>query len=215
MASKSTSWALLLLLAVCLVAGADAVTVAMENMCNFTVWPAAISAEEDDGPYGFELGAGRTGTFNFPEPPRRTVIWGRTGCHYDSDGFTCETGNCGELACSSSIEQTLMMLPRLKGTIPTIAYLSRYGNDEGMGNSAAAEDDDYRYTIFASLPMIFHREFFNLPMEFICITATGKPISRVRCMEPDCPDGGRQIGDGLLCPKTSSLKLTFCPDPRA
>ncbi|KAL6599913.1 hypothetical protein ACP70R_045564 [Stipagrostis hirtigluma subsp. patula] len=175
MASTSSSWALLLLLAVCLVAGADAVTVAIENMCNFTVWPAAFTTKEDDGPYGFELSAGRTGTFNFSEPLGRTAIWGRTDCGYDDSGsFECKIGDCGELACDISVEE---LIPRSVGRLrnPTVAYL----------NSTTAEADDYGYTILSS------RRLFNLPMEFSCINPTGDrdPISLVRCMEPNCPDG--------------------------
>ncbi|KAL6599917.1 hypothetical protein ACP70R_045568 [Stipagrostis hirtigluma subsp. patula] len=146
MASKCSSWALLLLLAVCLVAGADAVTVAIENMCNFTVWPAAAPLQEDGGPYGFELSAGRTGTFNFPEPPYRTVIWGRTDCGYDDGGrvFTCRSGDCGELACSS-IERLYHLNA---ATFPTFAFLDMYGGRR-IGNSTIVEDDLYGYTIIS------------------------------------------------------------------
>ncbi|CAD6266730.1 unnamed protein product [Miscanthus lutarioriparius] len=83
MAASSSS--ILLLLAATFTASASAATFTIKNNCGFTLNP------------------GGTWTINVPAGTSSGRVWGRTGCSFNGNSGSCQTGDCGgALACTLS-----------------------------------------------------------------------------------------------------------------
>uniref|UniRef100_A0A1E5WFX1 Thaumatin-like pathogenesis-related protein 1 n=1 Tax=Dichanthelium oligosanthes TaxID=888268 RepID=A0A1E5WFX1_9POAL len=86
------------LLLAAFVAGASAATFTVTNNCGSTVWPAATPVGG-----GRQLDAGGTWTFDVPAGTSSGRVWGRTGCSFNGNSGSCQTGDCaGALACTLS-----------------------------------------------------------------------------------------------------------------
>ncbi|KAJ1266573.1 hypothetical protein BS78_08G162400 [Paspalum vaginatum] len=95
MAAAASSVLFLLLAA--FVAGSSAATFTITNNCGFTVWPAGIPVGG-----GAQLGQGQTWTVNVP-PGTSGRFWGRTGCSFNGNSGSCQTGDCaGAFFCTLS-----------------------------------------------------------------------------------------------------------------
>jgi hypothetical protein len=102
--ATSTS-ALILLLAVSFVAGANATSFSITNQFPFTVWPAARPVGG-----GRQLNSGETWNLDIPAGTSTATIWGRTGCNFNGNSGRCATGDCnGALACALSGQPPLTL----------------------------------------------------------------------------------------------------------
>ncbi|XP_027366403.1 thaumatin-like protein 1b [Abrus precatorius] len=74
---------------------AQGAKVTLTNKCQFTVWPASLTADQKPqlSKTGFELGPGATDSVDVPSPWTGR-FWARTGCS-NNGRFTCATGDCG------------------------------------------------------------------------------------------------------------------------
>nr|ABA34037.1 pathogenesis-related protein 5 [Zea mays subsp. parviglumis]ABA34038.1 pathogenesis-related protein 5 [Zea mays subsp. parviglumis]ABA34040.1 pathogenesis-related protein 5 [Zea mays subsp. parviglumis]ABA34042.1 pathogenesis-related protein 5 [Zea mays subsp. parviglumis]ADK11106.1 pathogenesis-related protein 5 [Zea mays] len=106
MAAASSSSVLLLLLAAALAGmSANAATFTITNNCGFTVWPAATPVGG-----GTQLNPGGTWTVNVPAGTSSGRVWGRTGCSFNGNSGSCQTGDCGgALACTLSGQPPLTL----------------------------------------------------------------------------------------------------------
>ncbi|XP_066356376.1 thaumatin-like protein [Miscanthus floridulus] len=96
--AASSSSILLLLLAATSVACASASTFTIRNNCGFTVWPAATPVGG-----GRRLDPGQTWSLFVPAGTSSGRVWGRTGCSFNGNSGSCQTGDCaGALSCTLS-----------------------------------------------------------------------------------------------------------------
>ena len=85
--AASSSSILLLVLAATSVACASASTFTIRNNCGFTVWPAATPVGG-----GRRLDPGQTWSLFVPAGTSSGRVWGRTGCSFNGNSGSCQTG---------------------------------------------------------------------------------------------------------------------------
>ncbi|KAL6622382.1 hypothetical protein ACP70R_032261 [Stipagrostis hirtigluma subsp. patula] len=186
MASPATTTSqvhFILLLLVALAAdSASAATFYVTNLCNGTVWPAAIPT---DGCGGARLDHGQTWRVQMPAGTAGGRIWARTGCSFVGDHGGCATGDCsGAMYCA------------LSGKPP--ATLAEFTIGGGVGG---ATEDFYDVSVVDGC---------NVPMEFRCITGGEAPI-RCRdtgCTDASNRPGEPKV---RTCKGNSDYEVVFCP----
>jgi hypothetical protein len=83
-------------------AWADSGTFTLVNQSGQTIWPGVYGSNSIPDGGGFELASGASTTLTVPANWSGR-IWARTYCTTNSDGsFSCETGDCGALACNGA-----------------------------------------------------------------------------------------------------------------
>ncbi|KAL6638394.1 hypothetical protein ACP70R_023889 [Stipagrostis hirtigluma subsp. patula] len=184
-ATTTTSQALLLLLLVALTAGeTGAATFYVTNLCNDTVWPAAIPAA---GCGGARLDPGQT--WRVPMPAGGATaggrIWARTGCSFVGNNGTCSAGDCAGAMCCT-----------LSGKPP--ATLAEFT----IGGGAA--EDFYDVSVV---------DGFNVPMEFRCLTGGDAAIrcGDPGCADAGRRPGEPKV---RTCRGNSDYEVVFCPQPQ-
>ena len=93
-----------LVVVVLLAAAADAATFTVTNNCPYTVWAAAVPGG------GKQLDNGQTWSIDVPAGTTGGRVWARTGCSFNGNRGSCQTGDCGgALACTLSGQPPLTL----------------------------------------------------------------------------------------------------------